>query len=190
MTFVFTFLISALAYGFLEKKVVKVGEVTPDFTLSDTEGKSVTLSSFRGKPVLIHFWSARCPFVLRYEERLGKIASDYQSQGVTVLAIDSNENESLEDIRKVAAQRKLNYPILLDPGNAVADQFGAITTPHSYIIDGQGVLRYEGAVDDQGWAEENVPKTHYVRDALDAVLSEKEVPASETKTVGCTVKRK
>ena len=184
------FLISGFAYGFLEKKVVKLGETVPDFALSDTEGKSVRLSSFRGKPVMIHFWSAKCPFVLRYEERFQNITSDYQNQGVTVFAIDSNENEPLDEIKKVAAERKLNYPVLRDPANQVADQFGAVTTPHVYIIDGEGVLRYEGAVDDQGWAEDNTPKIHYVRDALDAVLVGKDVPVTETKTVGCTVKRK
>ena len=180
---------SLWAVNFLEKKVVKLGQTVPDFKLKDAMGKTHQLSSDRGKPVMIHFWSATCPFVMRYEERLQEIADEYSKRGVVIFGIDSNSNETADQIKKVSANRKVNYPILIDSGNQVADQFGAITTPHIFILDKDGKLIYEGAVDDQGWSEDNPVKKRYVREALNAHLSGLPIPISQTKSVGCTVKR-
>ena len=186
---VFIFSSTLFAAGFLDKKVVKLGEAVPDFKLHDTSGKEHRLSDYRGKVVMLHFWSATCPFVMRYDERLKEITNDYSKRDVIVLAIDSNSNETPDQIKAVAQKRGVPYPILIDPGNKVADQFGAITTPHVFLIDQKGKLAYEGAVDDQGWSEDNPVKIRYVREALDAVLAGSEAPHPKTKTVGCTVKR-
>ena len=180
---------SLWAANFLEKKVVQIGKPVPDFTLEDTTGEAYRLSDLRGKTVMLHFWSATCPFVIRYSERLKAIAGDYQDQGVVVLGIDSNFNETADQIKTVAGKQGVNYPILIDSGNQVADQFGAITTPHVFIIHSNGELIYEGAVDDQGWSEENQVTIRYARDALEASLSGANVAHPVTKTVGCTVKR-
>lgn len=177
------------AVNFLDHKVVKLGKAVPEFELKDTTGIVYKLSDQKGGVVMIHFWSATCPFVLRYDEQLKSIAEEYQKQGVVVLGIDSNSNEKLEEIKKVADARKVNYPILLDPGNKVADQFGAITTPHVFILDKEGKLIYEGAVDDQGWSENNVPKKFYVRNALNQALKGEPVKVSQSRSVGCTIKR-
>lgn len=177
------------AINFLDNKVVRLGEAVPNFELKDTTDADYKLSDQKGKIIMIHFWSATCPFVLRYEEQLQSLTEDYQKQGIVVLAINSNSNEKLEEIKKVAEARKVNYPILLDPGNKVADQFGAITTPHVFILDKEGKLIYEGAVDDQGWSEDNVAKKFYVKEALDQALKGDPVSVSKTKSVGCTVKR-
>ena len=177
------------AAGFLDKKVVKLGEAVPDFKLQDPSGKEHRLSDYRGKVVMLHFWSATCPFVMRYDERLKEITNDYSKRDVIVLAIDSNSNETPDQIKAVAQKREVPYPILVDSDNKVADQFGAITTPHVFVIDPKGKLAYEGAVDDQGWSEDNPVKIRYVREALDAVLAGSDVPHPQTKTVGCTVKR-
>ncbi|MBI4394579.1 MAG: redoxin domain-containing protein, partial [Candidatus Omnitrophica bacterium] len=152
------------AAGFLDKKVVKLGEAIPDFKLADTTGQEHQLSQHRGRVVMIHFWSATCPFVIRYDDRLKEIAEDYTPDGVVVLGIDSNSNETPRQIKKVAEGRKVNYPILIDPGNQIADQFGAVTTPHVFIVDREGKLVYEGAVDDQGWSEENRVTISYARE--------------------------
>ena len=192
----FIFFLSVLALsttlwagGFLDKKVVKLGEAVPDFKLVDTSGKERQLSQYRGKIVTLHFWSATCPFVMRYEERLQEITDDYSGRGVVILGIDSNVDETPEQIKKVAEKRKVNCPILIDTSSRVANQFGAITTPHVFIIDKEGKLIYEGAVDDQGWSEDNPVKIRYVREALEAHLSGIPVPNTQTKTVGCTIKR-
>ncbi len=174
---------------FTDKKAVAIGKPVDDFTLKGIDGQSVSLSSLKGKPVMLVFWSAQCPFVVKYEDRLAKLAEEYAGKGVAIYGIDSNKTETPEQIQKTAAERKLKYPILLDPGNKIADQFGALTTPHIFIMDAQGNLAYEGAVDDQGWGNDE-PKKHYVREALDALLSGAAVPTASTKSVGCTVKRK
>lgn len=188
LIFVSVFSISAHA-DFLDKKVVKIGEAVPDFTLQDLLGRAHRLSNYMGKTVLIHFWSATCPFVVRYHERLNEIADDYGPQGVVVLGIDSNSNETPEQIKQAAEERGVRYPILIDPDNQVADQFGAITTPHVFIINQEGKLVYEGAVDDQGYAEHNKVKESYARNALDSALAGSPVVNPVTKSVGCTVKR-
>jgi peroxiredoxin len=175
--------------GFLDFKQVEIGKEVPNFSLVDLEGNAHPLSDYSGKVVVLHFWSATCPFVLRYEKRIQSIAADYADKNVVVLGIDSNENETLKQIQKVAKKRELNYAVLMDPENKVADQFGAITTPHVFIIDTEGKLVYEGAIDDQGWSEENPVKERFVRNALTQVLAHEPVANAETKTVGCTVKR-
>jgi peroxiredoxin len=181
---------SAYAEDFLAKKQVKLGEPVADFALSDAAGSVIKLSDSKGKIVMLHFWSAKCPFVVRYEERLKKIVEDYEPKDVVIYAIDSNITESREDIKKESEKRHLNYPVLLDADQKVADQFGAITTPHVFILDKDGRLRYEGAVDDQGWGEKDPVTSSYTRQALDALLKGEEVPLAQSKTVGCTVKRK
>ncbi len=180
---------NAQAKDFLEKKQVAIGKEVPDFTLPDTTGKEYKLSDLKGKVVMIHFWSANCPFVIRYEERLKEITQDYQEKGVVILGIDSNKTETPEDIKRQTEERSLLYPVLIDKGFVVADVFGAITTPHVFIIDQSGKLAYEGAVDDQGFGEKNPVNTKYAREVLDALTAGKPSPHTTTKTFGCTVKR-
>jgi len=177
------------AQDFLAKKVVEIGKEVPDFNLPDAAGKEYALLDLRGKIVMIHFWSTSCPFVKRYEDRLQQLTRDYTAQDVVVLGIDSNVSETVEDIQKAARERGVNYPVLVDRGNKIADDFGAITTPHVFILDKTGKLVYEGAVDDQGWSEDNPVTKNYAKDVLEALLSGSPVPHSTTKTFGCTVKR-
>ena len=180
---------TAGAESFLDKKQVKLGETVPAFRLNDAQGQEIELGALKGKIVFLHFWSATCPFVKRYEDRLREIAESYKDKGVVLYAINSNSNEDLNLIQETARERSLNYPVLIDKGNIVADQFGAITTPHVFILDAQGRLAYEGAVDDQGWSESDTVRQNYARDALEALLSGQPVATPQTKTVGCTVKR-
>ena len=179
----------ARAEDFLAKKIAKLGQPAPDFELQDLGGNKIKLSANQGKAVMIHFWSAHCPFVMRYEERLNKIAMDYRDKGVTVFGIASNINETPDQIKQTTAERKLIYALLLDPDHQVADNYGAITTPHVFMINKEGILVYEGSVDDQGWSEKNPVTKNYAREALDAVLAGRPVPNPETKTFGCTIKR-
>ena len=178
-----------MAQEFLAKKEVRLGKKVADFALPDSSGKVHKLSDYRGKIVVIHFWSAECPFVVRYENRIKEITNLYKNKDVVVLGIDSNATESRGQISRAIQQRAINYTVLMDQDSKIADRFGAITTPHVYILNRKGRLLYEGAFDDQGWAARNPVKTPYVREVLDAMIAKKTVPFSETKTYGCTVKR-
>ncbi len=182
-------LLQAAEINFLDLKSVKLGEPVADFELKDTEGNAHKLTDHQGKVVVIHFWSAKCPFVLRYDDALKAITADYQKDGVVVLGIASNTNEPAEEIKKVAQARQVNYPVLLDPGHKIADQFGAVTTPHVYVINPEGKLVYEGAVDDQGWSEAKKPGKVHVRNAIEQTLKGETVSTPQTKSVGCTIKR-
>ena len=180
---------SLWAQDFLKRKVVEIGKPVPDFQLSDSWGKAIKLSDYKGKVVMIHFWSATCPFVVRYEPRLQALTKEYASKDVVVLGIDSNADESVAQIRKVASKRDVNYPILIDSDSKIADAFGAITTPHIYVVNREGLLVYEGSVDDQGWSESASVTKQYARDAIEAALAGKAVPSPKTQTFGCSIKR-
>ncbi len=175
--------------SFLSQKVVKIGEPVPEFILKDTQGNPVKRTDFRGSILMIVFWSANCPFSKRYDPRINKIVKDYQSKGVVVIGIDSNSGDTLSEIKDAIKERSLEYSILVDPGNLIADQYGAITTPHVFIIDRSGLLVYEGAVDDQGWSDKNPITANYARAALDAAITNEILVTPVTKPFGCTIKR-
>ena len=183
-----------LCFGFLPEsfaeKPIGVGEQVPDFQLFDLDGASHSFSETKGKITVFHFWSAKCPFVVRYNDRLNQMAADYVIKGVNVAGINSNVDETVEQTVTELGKRGITYPVLMDPNHQVADLFGAVTTPHVFIIDQSGTLVYRGAVDDQGWSEDNQPTKNYVNEVLDALLAGEPSPHSETKSVGCTVKRK
>ena len=168
---------------------LKVGQAVLDFTLTDLQGKTHTLSQYRGKVVLLDFWSATCPVSARYEERLKAIATEYAAKGVVTLGIDANTTEDAALIQRVVAERGVIFPILLDPGNTVADLYGGLTTPHVFLVDQQGRLVYQGAIDDEGLMGKRAVTRQYLREALDAMLAGRPVPTPKTEPVGCSIKR-
>ena len=172
---------------FLDKKQVKIGEVVEDFALPAVDGKTYRLSDYRGSVVLIDFRSAECPISEEYEpffkELHGKAGRDVQ-----LLAVDSNATYGEDKIRAVMEERGIDFPILLDEGNVIADRFGALTTPQVYILDREGRLAYEGAVDDRSWAQKEAT-VNYVEQALEAILQGKTPPVQQTDPFGCTIER-
>lgn len=180
---------NVLAQSFLSKKVVKIGEPVPEFVLKDTDGKEVKRTDFKGSILMVVFWSANCPFSKRYDPRINQIVKDYKDKNVVVVGIDSNSGETLDEIKKAVKERDLQYAMLLDPGNLIADQYGALTTPDVFIVDKSGLLVYEGAVDDQGWSDKNPITANYVRAALDATITNEILVTPQTDTFGCTIKR-
>ena len=169
--------------------VLTTGNVVPDFTLTDVRGQSHTLSRHRGQVVLLDFWSATCPVSARYEDRLTAIATEYAAKGVVTLGIDANATENAALIQRVIAERGVPFPILIDPGNMVADLYGGLTTPHVFVVDTQGRLVYQGAIDDEGLMGRGKISRQYLREALDAVSAGRPVQTAETEPVGCSIKR-
>lgn len=159
----------------------------PDFQLTDLDGKNYRLGDQgKKKVVVINFWSAECPWV----ERIDPLLLDYLSgwgTKVQLCSIASNVNENITMIRDVAEVR--NLPLVLHDVDArTADLYGAKTTPHLFVVDRRGILRYQGAFDDVTFRQ-RTPSVLYLRDAVEAVLSDLKPDVEITDPYGCTIVR-
>lgn len=178
------------------KATAKIGEKAPDFTLEDTTGESHTLSDYTadGKIVVLEWFNPTCPYVVRHHEKvttMKDIATDFEEKDVVWLAINST-NEGHPAFGKDAEsikEWKIEYPVLLDAPGDVGRLYGAKTTPHMYVIDKKGILRYMGAIDnDARGRKSESDKVNYVRQALDEVIAGETVSEPETRAYGCGVK--
>lgn len=166
-----------------------LGSKVSNFTLTSVDGKQVSLNSYKGKDIIVlDFWSCQCPVSARYEDYMKKLNSDYASKKVVFLAVDANKTESTDWITKVAKERDVTFPILLDKGSAIADKFNAQHTPEMFILDKNGVVQYHGAPDNQKTSADANYKD-YARAAIDSLLAGKTVSTQETKAFGCSIKR-
>jgi peroxiredoxin len=125
------------------------------------------------KAVVVVFLGTECPLAKLYAGRLAELAAKYEPRGVAFFGINANQQDSLAEIAHYAKLHKIEFPILKDAGNVVADQFGATRTPEAFVLDGQRVVRYWGQIDDQygvGYARP-APTKSYVAAALDELLA-------------------
>jgi peroxiredoxin len=164
------------------------GTQAPDFTLPDLEGQTIQLGALRGKIVVITFWSVNCPWAQKYDAYFEQRSAEWGRAGIVLLAINSNADEPPEHIRDAVDERGLTFRVLLDEGNPVADAYGALTTPHVYIVDQDGVIVYQGAVDDTTFRQRE-PTVNYVDEAVAALLAGDALQHTETPAVGCTIVR-
>jgi hypothetical protein len=134
------------------------------------------------------FIATRCPFSNAYNGRMEKLSADYAGQNVEFLGINSNEGEPAPAVVEHARSHGLTFPILKDPGSKVADLYGAQRTPEIFVLDGSGALRYHGRIDENSQEPAGV-KSPDLRNALDALIAGRPVPAPETKAFGCSIKR-
>ena len=165
-----------------------IGSTITDFSLPDGNGKEHTLASLAGKngSVLI-FMAVQCPVSNAYNERMEKLAQDYQAKGINVIGINSNVAESADAVKAHAAEKHLTFTILKDAGNKVADRLGASVTPEAYFIDAANKLLYRGRIDNSKNAD-GVTASE-LRDALDATLAGKPITKTTANAFGCTIKR-
>jgi len=165
---------------------MEINATAPDFELPDLENRPRRLSEWRGRTVVLNFWSCECPQSERTDILLKELTSG-RDDGPVLLSIAPNRNESPEAISAVAHARALPM-LLLDSNHEVADLYGAQTTPHVFVIDAEGVLRYRGAVDDVTFRQRR-PTRFYLREALDALRRDKRPPVPETLAYGCAIVR-
>lgn len=165
-----------------------IGAMIDDFKLPDADGTQHTLNSLKGKNgAVIIFIATRCPVSNGYNERMEKLAEDYQSKGINVIGINSNSTEPASEVKSHAAEKGLKFAILKDDGNKIADRFGANHTPEAYVIDASGKLVYHGRIDNsQNTA--NITSND-LRDALDAILAGKPIQKTTSVAFGCSIKR-
>lgn len=166
-----------------------LGTIVPDFTLNDLlSNKPFVLSEQRGKLLLLDFWSIECPWSQHYDAYFVEQVPRWQEAGITFWMINSNVNETPEEIRVKAKELSIDWPVLHDLGNMVADALGAQTTPHLYLISAEGVLLYNGAVDDRSFRQREAT-TNHIEAALEAVLAGRKPDPAQTPAYGCTIVR-
>ena len=171
-----------------------IGEPAPDFTLTDTDGKSVTLSEQKGSTVVLEWFNPGCPFV-KYAHGssgpLNSLPSAWSSKGVHWFAVNSGapgkEGAGLDTNKQAKASWSMSYPVLLDESGTVGHEYGATSTPTIVVIDSTGVVRYKGALDDAPLGQGGVGRA-YANDAITAVTKGGKVGVPSTKSYGCSVK--
>lgn len=159
-----------------------------DFTLPGSDGKSHTLSNYKSsKGIALIFVSTECPVSNAYNNRMTDIYNGYAAKGITILGINSNRDETMDEIKTHAADNGLPFVILKDEGNIVADKLGASVTPEVYLLDSNLKLVYHGRIDDSRRPEEVSVKDFQA--ALDELLAGRRILTPKTKAFGCTIKR-
>lgn len=165
---------------------VEINQPAPDFELPDLDGRLHRLSDYRGRIVVVNFWSCDCPHSERTDRSL--MATFIQwGDGVTLLTIAANRNESAEAVTQAARARRLPT-LLVDAAQIVADLYEAQTTPHAFVIDHGGLLRYHGAVDDVAFRQK-LPTRFHVEAAVEALLEGRIPEVQETPAFGCVIVR-
>lgn len=179
---------------------VNVGEKAPAFTALTSQGKSLSLSDFKGKIVVLEWMNVGCPFIKKHYDsgNMQKLQKEYTKKGIIWLSVASSgpgkqgyltqETAVEQNLLKEASPTAL----LLDANGDLGHLYGARTTPHMFIINKDGNIAYNGAIDDIRSTDVNdVPKaTNYVSQALDELLAGKAVSVSATQPYGCSVKYK
>ena len=171
------------------QETAKLDAVVKDFRLKDAEGKSHALKQLSEKKtaVVVLFLATQCPIATDYAERIVALVKAYAEKDVQFVGINSNRQETVEDVAEYSEKHGFEFPVLKDPGNKIADYFAARRTPEVFLLDKKRVLRYRGAIDDK----RDTPTKHYLRTALDLVIAAQEIPekSKKTRAVGCTIKR-
>jgi peroxiredoxin len=185
-------LTSVLAQGY------KVGDNAIDFKLKNVDGKIVSLADYKkAKGFVVIFTCNHCPFAVAYQDRIIAIDKKYKDLGYPVIAINPNDAvsypaDSFENMVQRAKEKGFSFPYLYDETQQVAKTYGALKTPHVYVLQKEGknlVVKYIGAIDDNS-QDETAVKTTYLANALDELLAGKPVTTAETKAIGCSIKWK
>ncbi len=195
-----TLLFSILALAICAPAFAEIqnGAKAPDFSLTDVDGKTRSLSEFAGKFVVLEWINHSCPFVVKHYDsgNMQNLQKTYTDKGVVWLSINSSAegkegSMSAEDWKKIQAEKNsAATDTLLDADGKVGKLYGAQTTPHMYIVNPEGNLIYQGAIDSvKSTDAADIPKSqNYVQSALDEAMNGKEVSTPSTKAYGCSVK--
>ncbi|KAF3886698.1 MULTISPECIES: thioredoxin family protein [Nostocales] len=177
---------------------VRVGSPAPEFTATDSNGKSHKLSDFKGKTVVLEWTNHQCPFVRKHYEsnNMQQLQKAATTKGVVWLSIISSARGQQgyvtpQEANQLTKSRNANpTAVLLDPSGQIGRLYQARTTPHMFVIDSKGVLQYAGAIDDKPSTNTADIKSskNYISDAVNSVLQGKAVANSTTQPYGCSVK--
>ena len=199
---IFSLLLATAAWGQTSHPILAIGSPAPDFSLPGIDGKIHRLADYSASPILvIVFTCNHCPIAQMYEQRIQLLDSDYRNHGVALVAIQPNDpkalrideldssdlGDTLEEMKIRVEYRHLHYTYLYDgETQSVARALGPQATPHVFIFDKDRKLRYEGRMDNS-YRKEMV-NTQDARNAIDALLANREVPVKHTGVFGCSTK--
>jgi len=170
----------------------KVGRTIAPFSLADHRGLVHKLADMQDhKAIVVAFLGTECPLVQLYIPKLIKLEAALKDQGVGLIGIYSNRHDSLSEIAAHRQALGIPFPTLRDPGNKVADQFGAERTPEVFVLDADRVVRYAGRIDDQFAVGIQRPEVAHqeLREAVEAVLADRPVRVAQTAAPGCLIGR-
>jgi len=165
---------------------MQINQPVPDFELPDLHGRLHRLSDYRGRIVIVNFWSCECPHSERTDKAIMSMFVQWQDD-VSMLTIASNRNETAEELKTVSETRRLPT-VLLDANCEAADIFEAQTTPHVFVIDREGILRYRGAVDDVTFRQ-RVPTRFFLDLAVESLLEGHLPELTQSPAYGCAIVR-
>jgi len=170
----------------------KLGEVAADFKLKNVDGSMVSLASIENaKGYIVTFTCNECPFSKLYEDRLIELHNKYAPKGYSVVAINSNspenEKEGYEAMQNRAEEKGFPFPYLVDEGQTVYPKFGAVRTPHVFLLDQEFKVQYIGAIDDNAKNPEEV-EIRYLENAIKSMENGNQPEPNLTKAIGCPIK--
>lgn len=178
----------------MEANKSSVGDYAPDFEIPGIDDRVHHLGRYleKFKAIGVVFIGNKFPQVEEYIQRLKKIQTEFESQGFTLIAINSNDagetmEESFEAMQSFAREKQLNFPYLRDPTQDVAKSFGAEVIPEAFLLDSQAVIRYAGKIDDSPEATDSLVNTYFYN-SISALLKGSEISPSSTKPVGEPIK--
>jgi peroxiredoxin len=167
------------------------GKRAPQFELKSFDGKTIKLSDYRGKIVVLEWFNMECPFSLYHHKTkntMADLANKYKSKNVVWFAVNSTNHTTPQANIAFAEKYKLPYPILDDRSGKVGRAYGARTTPHIFVINPGGRIVYDGAIDDSPMGNKKDGVANYVDNVLAELTAGKAVSISNTKSYGCSVK--
>jgi peroxiredoxin len=195
-----TGLTALVASAMYANDVPPVGSNAPDFSLTDAKGKTHSLSEYKGKYVVLEWFNPECPFVKKHygSGNMQKLQQEYTGKGVVWLSIDSSAPGTEGNLTPEQAEKKMGEwktrqtALLLDPEGKAGRAYGAKNTPDMIVINPEGKIVYEGAIDSKATPNpSDIPSsTNYVKVALDESMAGKPVSTAATKPYGCSVKYK
>jgi hypothetical protein len=181
------------------EKGLALGDAAPmtDYEMMDVSGKTMTLESLKKKNGLLVVFSCNtCPFVLGWEDQYPMLGSAAEGVDIGMVLVNSNEakrdgDDSMEEMKKHYKGAGYNVPYVVDNNSALANAFGANTTPHIYLFDGDMKLVYTGSINDKYEQKDKVATTRWLYDALmlSAAGKADQIKPAETKNIGCSIKR-
>ncbi len=176
----------------------KPGDKAIDFNLKNIDGKMVSLKDYKSaKGFIVIFTCNHCPYAKAYEDRIIELDKKYKAKGYPVIAINPNDPEaypadSFDKMKERASEKGFTFPYLLDESQDIAKTYGALKTPHVYVLEKKGkelTVKYTGAIDDN-YQDESAVQEKYVENAVNNLLNNKDIAVTTTKAIGCGIKWK